>query len=305
MCSDRNIRQPTRPSAGEEKRAVPRTVHEAARGPHGSSSGVDRFGTLSSSLSLVSKLRIVPVHQQSPSGLFLIWSTRTIALRGSVIIHTRRVISSGGSGPQSQKSTEIRHNCGDLVFPTMSGEEAPDGPRPRASEPRSRPHPNGLCQTRSEHEEQPIHRIMTKVIISGITGVAPSPLLTEVPCSRDLRPPAPGGRVEDGRRPPGQPEYGAQHETATQAFAWVAVVTSSNWEKTSGAKGSRTPDLRYAKPALCQLSYGPWTHTEHTFIRRCPRSWLEPRLRDPRHKGVGRTTGTGPPTSSCHIWTSP
>ncbi len=71
-----------------------------------------------------------------------------------------------------------------------------------------------------------------------------------------------------------------------------------------GAKGSRTPDLRYAKPALCQLSYGPMNpgtspgHSgEHTFIggrSRSPgrgptrgatvRNWEQ-------HKAVGRTSG--------------
>lgn len=36
------------------------------------------------------------------------------------------------------------------------------------------------------------------------------------------------------------------------------VTTSDLLFSSGGAKGSRTPDLWYAKPALCQLSYGPW-----------------------------------------------
>ena len=53
------------------------------------------FGSLRSSLSLVSKLRFVPVRQQSPRGLFLVWPSRTIATQESVIIHTQRVTEHG------------------------------------------------------------------------------------------------------------------------------------------------------------------------------------------------------------------
>src|SRR5699024_10963707 len=74
--------------------AAPRTlVTGPDGGPHGTSSGF--FGSLRSSLSLVSKLRFVPVRQQSPRGLFLAWPSRAIATQESVTIHAQRVTEHG------------------------------------------------------------------------------------------------------------------------------------------------------------------------------------------------------------------
>lgn len=80
----------------------------------------------------------------------------------------------------------------------------------------------------------------------------------------------------------------------------------------SGAKGSRTPDLWYAKPALCQLSYGPWIrararspHRAYLHQKAAQVTWTEPDTAEPRpwpdaaqsrgsHRGV-----FSPPTPSC------
>lgn len=108
MCGDRKTRRPVSTGGGGGRGPNPRAGTYPGGGPPGPTSGVDRFGALSSSLSLVSKLRIVSVHQQTPTGLFLIWPSRTIAPRWSVIIHTRRVTPHRRRGPpRPQRKTPL------------------------------------------------------------------------------------------------------------------------------------------------------------------------------------------------------
>lgn len=159
MCGDRN--PPTGATVGG-RGGVSRSEDA---GPYGvrtaQSQGVARFGALPSSLSLVSKLRFVPVHQQTPRDLFLTWPTRTIALRGSVIIHIRRVTASGRSGPthaeekiSSRLSLSTLMTC-DFTAMTHRGRLTPPH-RPKRTL-RHPSDPNGLYDPlmRPSHATQP------------------------------------------------------------------------------------------------------------------------------------------------------
>ncbi len=352
---------------------------EAGRGPPGSPSGVDRFGALSSSLSLVSKLRFVPVHQQTPRGLFLIWPSRTIALRGSVIIHTRRVTAYGRSGPDARRRQDAapafhymrddlrfhsvrpvgpgtRTRLGEVdsasslsserairtpwsyvpwshtrpPFPTLGDEpELPisnkisfadfgegrafpdrhETPIPlfidassevrtaRAGGPEG---PPAGDTTRTRPRPEAPHRVTAPGFWSGGPGRRRGPE-GGVLCHRTVR-----SRPSDPERKTGTP----RRESPSQRLSALFL---------GGAKGSRTPDLRYAKPALCQLSYGPMNpdaspgHSgEHTFIGGRSRSpgrvphaeprfgtgsstkpWVAPRDYRPTHVFVSLTSGPG------------